>query len=196
MQFSKKKTYKPRLDASFAMPHWLNFHTTFFLYFNIHRLKTQIHQNHTNDSLCNAWKKKQGKKVGRDSMKALILRPSFEKRLEKWKACDVKRPIGGEERWREVRGLFIFTSVRKWSGASLRWRDPPSPWFRSLVQELAIIIYGGHSTCTQKPGMPRSVESRPLGDDRGGHWPRMIKRRENLAEITGNVRYRFEKKKR
>lgn len=70
-----------------------------------------------------------------------------------------------------------------------------SPWFRSLVQELAIIIYGGHSTCTQKPGMPRSVESRPLGDDRGGHWPRMIKRRENLAEITGNVRYRFEKKK-
>lgn len=54
----------------------------------------------------------------------------------------------------------------------------------------------GASTCTQKPGMPRSVESRPLGDDRGGHWPRMIKRRENLAEITGNVRYRFEKKKR
>lgn len=90
-----------------------------------------------------------------------------------------------------MRGLFIFTSVRKWSGG----RDPPSPWFRSLVQELAIIIYGGHSTCTQKPGMPRSVESRPLGDDRGGHWPRMIKRRENLAEITGNVRYRFEKKK-
>lgn len=48
-----------------------------------------------------------------------------------------------------------------------------SPWFRSVVGIGDNYMGLAPARATQKPGMlgfALVVESRPLGDDRGGHW--------------------------